>query len=144
MKITSHTGKLDLNVKNASDFVKAISSGKSPEEAALVVGSSLKSLMRDPHVLAALEDLVQYHFTKAEVRRAILIARNMKIVLTGEDRDATAASRVLALDPELGLHTDSGPTININLSEDLQSLDPGPIWDEDSEPSSPPKTSNKP
>ena len=119
---------MNIEIKSANDFVKALSAGKTPEEAALLTNEPLHKLMRSPDVIGLLEDLKQYHFLKAEDRKAILMARNMKIIMTGEDRDATAASRVVALDPELGLAGNQGPSITINISEDIEKLDPGDPW----------------
>ena len=127
-EITTHKSPMEIQVKTATDFIKGLSDGKTPEEAALNVGTPLSKLMRSAEVIEKLEDLKQYHFAKAEDRKAILMARNMKIIMTGEDRDATAASRVVALDPALGLGGNQSPTIVINISEDVQNLDPGDPW----------------
>lgn len=130
IKITSGTGPDDLAITNAKDFVKAVKSGKSLEDAALSVGEPLQVLLRSPELMERLQDLQQYHFKEASIRKAIVIARNMKTVITGDDRDSVAASRVLALDPELGLVAGT-PTIEINISEDVAKMEPGnPFEDE--------------
>jgi len=130
IEITTHKSLSEIKIKTATDFIKGLSDGKTPEEAALNVGTPLRKLMRSLQVVEALEDLKQYHFAKAEDRKAILMARNMKIIMTGEDRDATAASRVVALDPELGLAGNQGPNITINISPDIEALDAGDPWAE--------------
>lgn len=130
---------MDLKIKNAAEFVKALDLGKTPEEAALSVGEPLAKLMRSPEVMGRLEKLKDYWFAKAEDRKALVISRMTEVLLNGEDRDSTAAARVLASDPELGFQQ-GGPTIQITISEDIEKMDPGTPWDETSDP---PTTSKK-
>lgn len=130
-KITDeHSSPREVQIRNAHEFVKCLGLGQTPEEAALAVGTPLKKLMRSPEVLELIEDLRDYHFEKAEDRKAIVLARNMKIVMTGEDRDATAASRIVTSDPALGFH-EGGPTINITISPDVEKLDAGHPWEDE-------------
>lgn len=129
MKITEHKSPAQLEVKNALEFVKALKLGKDPEEAAMTVGEPLAKLMRSPEVLGRLEKLKDFYFAKAEERKALLIARMTEVLLTGDDRDSTAAARVLASDPDLGFQQ-QGPTIQITISEDIEKMDPGTPWDE--------------
>lgn len=130
MDVTDKESLVEVEVKDASAFLKALRSGKSPEDAALDVGKPLNKLMRSEKVVKGLEDLRDYFFADAQTRKAIVIARNTKIVMEGEDRDATAASRVLALDPDLGF-ANQGTTVTVNLSEDVAKLEPGDPWSEE-------------
>lgn len=129
-KITPHKSSVELTVKTAKDFVDALSKGKSPTEAALDAGEPLNRLMRSPEVVGRLEQLKDYIFTKAEDRKALVLARMVEVLLNGEDRDSTAAARVIASDPELGFQQ-GGPTINITISEDIEKLDAGDPWAEE-------------
>jgi len=122
---------MDLKVKSAKDFVDALSKGKTPEEAALSVGESLGRLMRSTEVVGRLEQLRDYNFKKAEDRKALVLARMVEVLLNGEDRDSTAAARVLASDPELGMTGNQGPSITINISDDVAKLDAGDPWEEE-------------
>src|SRR6185436_11515135 len=101
MEILKNESPIQVDVKDAAEFLKALRQGKTPDEAAGVTGKPLSVIARSPKVIAGLEDLRDYFFADAAVRKAIVIARNTKIVMEGEDRDATAASRVLTQDPEL-------------------------------------------
>lgn len=132
MEITDKDSPVDIQVKDAADFLKALRQGKTPTEASQSVGKPLGTLVRSDKVIKGLEDLRDYFFADAQVRKAIVIARNTKIVMEGEDRDATAASRVLALDPDLGF-SNQGTTVTVNLSDDVAKLDPGDPWEDSKE-----------
>jgi hypothetical protein len=130
MDIRKDSDPQGIEIKDAAQFLKALREGKSPQDAAVEVGRPLKQLERSPEVLEALGDLQNYYFQDAAIRKAIVIAKNTKIVITGEDRDSVAASRVLALDPDLGLTGNQNTTVTVNiLSDDVKNLDPGNLWE---------------
>lgn len=122
----------DVEIKDASDFLKALRAGKTPQEAASDIGKPLAKMIRSERVIKGLEDLKDYYFKDAQIRKAIVLARNTQIVMEGADRDVPAASRILALDPELGLTGNQSVQVNIQLvSEDVMKLDVEDVWEED-------------
>lgn len=133
MDINEHSSPREIEVKDASQFLKALREGKSPDQAALDVGKPLLKLMRDPNVIGRLEKLKDYYFAKAQDRKALVIARMTEVLLNGEDRDSTAAARVLAQDPDLELQGNTGVTVTVNLSEDVAQLQPGDPWSKEKE-----------
>lgn len=129
MQITPGKSDVEVEVKNGLDFMKTIKDGKTPEEAAGSIGMPLAKAMRSPEVIKRLHQLQDFYFQKAEERKALLIATMTEVLLKGEDRDKTAAARVLALDPDLGF-SNQGTTVSIQLSEEVAKLDPGTPWEE--------------
>jgi hypothetical protein len=112
----------DLDVKNAHQFIHALTSGKSVEDAAELVGQTPKSLARNDEVKALLQGLPDYYFKDPEVRRMMILAKMTQILLKGDPRDSINAAKVLTSDPEMEWQNDK-PVVNITISDDMLKLD---------------------
>lgn len=139
MSDTIRQGDPAYDVKDASDLIALLTSGKTLAEAAESMGQPVEGLLTKKAVQKRLEELqnVLPFVNNPDAGRKLLLARAFETLLTGDDKDAAAAARTIAMAPEFGLRPkevgNQGPVVNINLSEDVSKMEPGIEWGETNE-----------
>lgn len=111
---TSVSGQLKDSVKDA--YLAKIELGAVPAEAARDLGVEVADMNHDPVVRAAVKELTQKYKLTAKERRDLARARVNQIVLTGEDKDALTAVKLVMADPETGMS--GGMTIGAEVLPD--------------------------
>lgn len=87
--------------QKAKQLVKLLADGKPVKEAETEAGITKAAISRDPKLVARVQELINNYTFDNVATTALVRARLMQVVLTGEDKDATSAAKVIQ--PMLGV-----------------------------------------
>ncbi len=117
IKLDPYSKAVSAHKAIAKELATLIKGGMNPRAAAEKFRVTLHGPGSNQKVRAALEELLQYELP-AETRRRMVRARMNQVILSGQDKDAVAAAKVVASDPEVDIAVKQpGTSIDITFSQ---------------------------
>lgn len=126
---------IEVDVKQAHDFIEHVEAKVPLQEAAQRVGSTLDKLGRMEIVRHWFESVAPYYVKDPDIRRSAVIGAMFKEMFEAEESgDRIAAARVIIKDPDLGFMNQT-PGVSITISDETRKLDVGQLWPDEKEES---------